>query len=67
MVVLLPIVASLKTEKKWLLIVIFSFMFIGGSLATFAIVETFPVVLRIVHGFGDILFPSLLFGVVTTC
>ena len=64
-VVLLPIIASLKTGKKWLLIVLFGFMFLGGSLATFAIVETFPVVLRIVHGFGDILFPSLLFGAVT--
>ena len=64
--VLLPIIASLKIQKKWLHLVLVGFMFIGGSLATFTIVETFPVVLRIVHGFGDILFPSLLFGAVTT-
>jgi len=63
--VLLPIIASLKTEIKWSFLVIAGFMFIGGSLATFIIVETFPVVLRVVHGFGDILFPSLLFGMVT--
>ena len=64
-VVMLPVIASLKTEIKWSFLVIAGFMFIGGSLATFIIVDTFPVVLRVVHGFGDILFPSLLFGIVT--
>lgn len=50
---LLPLVAFLKVGLKWLTLVVLGFMYIGGGLAIFIIVETFPLVLRIVHGFGE--------------
>jgi len=57
---LLPLIAFLKVETKHLFLVIFGFLYIGGGIAIFMIVETFPPVLRIAHGFGDLLAASLM-------
>jgi len=44
-----------------LLIIVTAFMYLGGGLAIFVIVDTFPVFLRIIHGI-EILADSLVFG-----
>jgi len=62
---LLPVIACLRVEMKRLFLVITGLLYIGGGLAVFVIVETFPVMLRIAHGFGDLLFASIFFGIVT--
>lgn len=62
---LLPVVASLKIGIKRLLVVIIGFLYIGGGLAIFVIIETFPAILRIVHGL-EIFADSLFFGIVIT-
>ena len=62
---LIPIIASLKVEMKKILLSIVGFLYIGGGLAIFVIVETFPVILRIVHGI-EIFATSLFFGIIIT-
>lgn len=62
---LLPIITCLKIGMKRLFLSITGLLYIGGGLAIFVIVETFPVMLRIAHGFGDLLFASIFFGIVT--
>lgn len=62
---LLPVIACLKVEMKRLLLFITGFLYIGGGLAIFVIVEAFPVILRTVHGL-EIFADSLLFGIVIT-
>jgi len=61
---LLPIIACLKIKTRRLFLFITGLLYIGGALAMFIIVESFPVVLRIAHGFGDLLFASVSFGIV---
>jgi hypothetical protein len=62
---LLPVIACLKIGMKRLFLLITGLLYIGGGLAIFIIVETFPVMLRIAHGFGDLLSASIFFGIVT--
>jgi hypothetical protein len=62
---LLPVIACMRVRMKRLFLSITGLMYIGGGLAIFLIVETFPVMLRIAHGFGDLLFASIFFGIVT--
>jgi len=58
---LLPITVSLKIRMKHLLLSMIGLLYIGGGLAIFVIVETFPLTLRIVHGL-EMLADSILFG-----
>jgi len=62
---LLPITVSLKIRTKHLLLSMIGLLYIGGGLAIFVIVETFPLTLRIVHGL-EMLADSILFGSVLT-
>ncbi|MFB0504197.1 MAG: hypothetical protein ACETWE_10220 [Candidatus Bathyarchaeia archaeon] len=58
---LLPITVSLKIRTKHLLLSMIGLLYIGGGLAIFVLVETFPLTLRIVHGL-EMLADSILFG-----
>ena len=58
---LLPLVFSLKLDFRKLSIILVTFLYTGGGLAIFVIVETFPVFLRIVHGI-ELFADSLFFG-----
>jgi hypothetical protein len=58
---LIPLVISMKSNVKRAFMVIASLMFIGGGLAIFLIVETFPLALRLFHSV-DLLADSIVFG-----
>jgi hypothetical protein len=60
---LLPLLAILKIDAKQLMLVLVGFLYIGGGLAIFVIVETFPLVLRVVHGI-EILASSICLGAI---
>ncbi len=60
---LIPLLTTLRLEPKQLFLVMVAFLYIGGGLAIFAIVETFPLFLRLIHGI-EIFASSLCFGAV---
>jgi hypothetical protein len=62
---LIPIRIALKQDVKYVLLVLVGLLYVGGGLAIFVIVETFPLVLRVVHGI-EILADSLCFGAAAT-
>ncbi len=62
---LVPLLATLRLEARPLLPLVVGLLFVGGGLAVFVIVETFPVLLRVVHGL-EIFADSLAFGAVVT-
>jgi hypothetical protein len=62
---LIPIRFALKHDMWYVLLVLVGLLYAGGGLAILVIVETFPLVLRVVHGI-EILADSLCFGAVAT-
>ncbi|MFW9770166.1 MAG: hypothetical protein ACFFEM_15210 [Candidatus Thorarchaeota archaeon] len=59
----LPIVISVKLDRKSLAIILVALLYIAGALAVFVISDQFPVFLRIVHGI-ELFVDSLIAGVV---
>jgi hypothetical protein len=59
----LPLLASLRLDFRMVSFILMAFLYIGGGIAIFVIIETFPVFLRIVHGV-EIFADSLVFGIV---
>ncbi|MHA2356791.1 MAG: hypothetical protein ACXADC_16560 [Candidatus Thorarchaeota archaeon] len=59
----LPIVISVKLNKKSLAIILVALLYVAGALAVFVISEQFPVFLRIVHGI-ELFVDSLIAGIV---
>ncbi len=59
----LPILISVKLDKKPLAIILVALLYIAGALAVFVISEQFPVFLRIVHGI-ELFVDSLIAGTV---
>jgi hypothetical protein len=59
----LPIVMSVKLDRKSLAIILVALLYIAGALAVFVISEQFPVFLRIVHGI-ELFVDSLIAGIV---
>jgi hypothetical protein len=60
---LMPLMVAVKVDFHRAFLVIASLMFIGGGLAIFLIVETFPLVLRMFHSI-DLAADSIVFGYV---
>jgi len=58
---LIPLISSLRLNPRSMFMVLTGFMYIGGGLAIFVTVETFPLTLRIVHG-SEILADSLVYS-----
>jgi len=58
---LIPLAISINVDFRRAFITISSLLFIGGGLAIFLIVETFPLVLRLFHSI-DLLADSIFFG-----
>lgn len=63
---LTPLLVSLRSNLKELIMVMTGFVYIGGGLGIFVIVESFPAFLRVVHGL-EIFADSLFFGVMISC
>ncbi|MFW9793356.1 MAG: hypothetical protein ACFFEE_03555 [Candidatus Thorarchaeota archaeon] len=59
----LPIVISVKLDRKSLTIILVALLYIAGALAVFVISDQFPVFLRIVHGI-ELFVDSLIAGIV---
>ncbi|MFW9788579.1 MAG: hypothetical protein ACFFE2_10015 [Candidatus Thorarchaeota archaeon] len=59
----LPIVISVKLDRKSLAVILVALLYIAGALAVFVISEQFPVYLRIVHGI-ELFVDSLIAGIV---
>ena len=62
---LLPLLSSLRLNARSMLLTLTGLMYIGGGLAIFVVVETFPLTLRVVHGL-EIFADSLVFSAVVT-
>lgn len=62
---LIPLLSNLRFNARSMLLILTGLMYIGGGLAIFVIVETFPLTLRIIHGV-EIFADSLVFSAVVT-
>jgi hypothetical protein len=62
---LIPLLLSLRLNARSTLLTLTGLMYVGGGLAIFVIVETFPLTLRVVHGL-EIFADSLVFSAVVT-
>jgi len=62
---LIPLLSSLRLSARSTLLTLTGLMYVGGGLAIFVIVETFPLTLRVVHGL-EIFADSLTFSAVVT-
>lgn len=60
---LVPLLSALRLGTRSLTLALTGLLYVGGGVAIFIIVETFPPVLRLVHGL-EIFADSLVFGVV---
>ncbi len=60
---ILPIVISVKLDKRSLAIALVALLYIAGALAVFVISEQFPVFLRVIHGI-ELFVDSLIAGIV---